>query len=83
MEIKEFTFNLPNELYDVLTEENIDEIADGIATTLKMYLAFVEISRQYTNNYESKNTEILPPQEMTWKNDGKKDFNLNIIGVKK
>ena len=81
MENNEFTFNLPSELYDVLTEENIDEIADGIAASLKMYMGFIAVSREYTNNYESKNTEILPPQEMTWKNDGKKDFNLNIIGV--
>jgi hypothetical protein len=83
MENNEITFKLPDELYDALTEENVEEIADGIATSLKMYMAFASITREYTNDYESKNTEIMPSQEMWWKNDGKKDFNLEITGVRK
>jgi hypothetical protein len=83
MEINKITFKLPDELYDALTEENVEEIADGIAASLKIYTGFVSVTRGYTNDYESKNTEIMPSQEMWWKDDGKKDFNLEITGVRK
>lgn len=82
MEDKEITFKFPDELYDILTEENIQEITDGIAITLKFYLAFVANVREERNNYTSKNTELTRPAEMVWKNDGKKEYSVQIIGVK-
>lgn len=82
MNNEEITFKLPNELYDILTEENIQEITDGIAVTLKFYLAFVANIREVRNDYTSKNTELTRPAEMVWKNDGKKEYNIQIMGVK-
>ena len=80
--MKEITFKLPNELYDILTEENIQEITDGIAVTLKFYLEFISNIREVRNDYTSKNTELTRPAEMVWKNDGKKEYNLQIMGIK-